>query len=256
MSGKFLKTALLSVFLTLFTWGSALAHFGMIIPSKQMIVSGDTGAVHLDVMFAHPVEKTGLDMEKPVAFGVFHDGKNLDLLDSLKPVTMMGKKAWEAEYRVKRPGVHVFYMEPKPYFEPAEDVYIVHYTKVVVAAYGLEAGWDGELGLKTEIVPLSRPFGLYGGNVFQGIVKVRGKAVPYAEVEVECYDPGSAEGVKVQNEYMVTQVVKADGNGVFTYGVPRAGWWGFAALNTDDRQIQGKDVEIGAVLWVHFLEMP
>jgi len=166
MSGKFLKTALLSVFLTLFTWGSALAHFGMIIPSKQMIVSGDTGAVHLDVMFAHPVEKTGLDMEKPVAFGVFHDGKNLDLLDSLKPVTMMGKKAWEAEYRVKRPGVHVFYMEPKPYFEPAEDVHIVHYTKVVVAAYGLEAGWDGELGLKTEIVPLSRPFGLYGGNVF------------------------------------------------------------------------------------------
>jgi hypothetical protein len=31
---------------------------------------------------------------------------------------------------------------------------------------------------------------------------------------------------------MITQVVKADANGVFTYGVPFAGWWGFAALNT------------------------
>lgn len=57
-------------------------------------------------------------------------------------------------------------MEPKPYFEPAEDCYIIHYTKTVVSAFGLE-GWDRELGLKTEIVPLTRPFGLYAGNVFQ-----------------------------------------------------------------------------------------
>jgi cobalt/nickel transport protein len=54
---------------------------------------------------------------------------------------------------------------------------------------------------------------------------------------------------------MVTQVVKADGNGVFTYGRSQGGWWGFAALNTDERKIEGKDVEIGAVIWVRFIEM-
>ena len=42
--------------------------------------------------------------------------------------------------------------------------------------------------MKTEIVPLSKPFGLYAGNVFQGIVKLNGKAVPYATVEVEYYN--------------------------------------------------------------------
>ncbi|HIJ20835.1 MAG TPA: DUF4198 domain-containing protein, partial [Deltaproteobacteria bacterium] len=46
--------------------------------------------------------------------------------------------------------------------------------------------------------------------------------------------------------------------GVFTYAAPRSGWWGFAALNTSDEKMkhegQDKDVEIGAVLWVQFME--
>jgi cobalt/nickel transport protein len=55
---------------------------------------------------------------------------------------------------------------------------------------------------------------------------------------------------------MVTQTIKADGNGVFTYAVPSSGWWGFAALNPSDQKIKHqekeKEVELGAVLWVKF----
>lgn len=55
---------------------------------------------------------------------------------------------------------------------------------------------------------------------------------------------------------MITQTVKADQNGVFTYAAPRAGWWGFAALNPADFQLdhegQQKEVELGAVIWVKF----
>ena len=123
----------------------------------------------------------------------------------------------------------------------------------VVAAYGYDADWDDPIGLKTEIVPLSRPFGLYAGNVFQGVVVLKGEPVPYAEVEVEYFN---VEGrFSAPTDYMVTQTIKADSSGVFIYAVPKAGWWGFAAINTDDRQIKGKDVEIGAVLWVNFHEM-
>ena len=53
-------------------------------------------------------------------------------------------------------------------------------------------GWDAELGLPTEIVPLSRPFGLWAGNLFQGVVKRDGAPVPHAEVEVEFYDEAGA----------------------------------------------------------------
>ena len=45
--------------------------------------------------------------------------------------------------------------DPQPYWEPAEDAFIIHYTKTVVTAFGDDGGWDEEIGLKTEIVPLA-----------------------------------------------------------------------------------------------------
>jgi len=153
------------------------------------------------------------------------------------------------------PRCHTFYMEPQPYWEPAEDVFIIHYTKTVVAAFGSDEGWDRELGLKTEIVPLTKPFGLYEGNVFQGIVKFDSQPVPFAEVEVEFYNRDQT--AQAPTDYMITQTIKADQNGVFTYAAPHFGWWGFAALNEADYKLkteagQEKGVELGAVLWVHF----
>ncbi|MBW1764568.1 MAG: DUF4198 domain-containing protein, partial [Deltaproteobacteria bacterium] len=164
--------------------------------------------------------------------------------------------SWTADYRISRPGVYTFFMEPQPYWEPAEDCFIIHYTKTVTAAFGNEDGWDEPLGVKTEIIPLTRPFGNYSGNIFQGTVMLDQKPVSYAEVEVEHYNQGKK--ASAATDYMITQVIKADSNGVFTFAVPRSGWWGFAALNTSDEKIkfdgEEKDVEIGAVLWVEFHE--
>ena len=234
--------------------GQASAHFGMVIPSDSMVMQGENKNVKVTLSFSHPFEGHGMELVKPVAFGVMANGKKQNLLDNLKKTTIMGHKAWELSYSVKRPGVYIFYMEPKPYWEPAEDCYIVHYTKTVVTAFGDDEGWDEEIGLKTEIVLLSKPFGLYTGNVFQGIVKLDGKPVPYAQVEVEYYnEDGKAEA---PTDYMVTQTIKADKNGVFTYAAPKAGWWGLAALNEADFKLKHnnkeKDVELGAVIWVKF----
>jgi cobalt/nickel transport protein len=194
---------------------------------------------------------------KPKVFDVLAGGKRQNLLDSLEAAKVMGHSAWKAAYAIKRPGAYIYSMEPQPYWEPAEDAFIIHYTKTVVAAFGDDEGWDEELGLKTEIVPLSKPFGLYAGNVFQGIVKLDGKPIPYAEVEVEYYNRD--QQYTAPSDYMITQTIKADGNGVFTYAAPVAGWWGFAALNGADfklpHQGQQKDVELGAVIWVEFQEM-
>ena len=166
----------------------------------------------------------------------------------------MGQPAWQSAYDIKRPGVYVFVMEPQPYWEPAEDVFIIHYTKTVVAAFGDDEGWDAPVGLDTEIVPLSKPYGLYAGNLVQGVVKLKDQPVPYAAVEVEYYNQDLR--AQAPNDYMITQTVKADANGVFSYVAPRPGWWGFAALSTADYQLpvagQAKDVELGAVIWVKF----
>jgi len=219
-----------------------------------MVMQGDPRDISLSLSFSHPFEIVGMDLETPKSVTVLENGKSKDLLADLKPAQVMGRKAWNLSYPVKRPGVYVFCMEPMPYWEPAEDCFIIHYTKTVVTAFGVDDGWDAETGLKTEIVPLSKPYGLYAGNLFQGIVKLDGKPVPYAEVEIEYYNKNKK--VTAPTDYMVTQTVKADQNGVFSYAAPRAGWWGFAALNTADYQIEKdgvkKDVELGAVIWVEF----
>ncbi len=237
--------------------GSAGAHFGMVIPSDNMVAQGEDRTVTLTLSFSHPFEGIGMDLVKPKSFGLTTGGKTTDLSGSLTAATVMDHPAWSLAHELKRPGVYTFCMEPEPYWEPAEDVFIIHYTKTMVTAFGDDEGWDAEIGLKTEIVPLSKPFGLYAGNVFQGIVKLDGKPVPHAEVEVEYYNVDRKAAAP--SDIMITQTLKADANGVFTYAAPKAGWWGFAALSEADFTLktaagEKKGVEIGAVIWVRFEE--
>lgn len=249
------KMGLVLSLVVIFLFGSlisASAHFGMIIPSDDMVTRDDDKNITLTLQFIHPMEGDYMNMDKPAEFGVVVQGNRIDLIGELQEKKVNDCSTWEANYSIKRPGDYIFYMEPQPYWEPAEDCFIVHYTKVIVNALGMEVGWDEELGLKTEIIPLTRPYGLWTGNVFQGIVKVKGEVVPYAEVEVEYYN---LEGeVKWPADPMITQVIKADQNGVFTYAMSKAGWWGFAALNEDEDKLEHngeeKSVEIGAVIWV------
>lgn len=256
MKGAFFRTLLVTL-LMLTPASLSWAHFGVIIPSDDIVSKEDSKKIELQVKFIHPFEGQYMEMARPKAFGVMVNGEKHDLLPALKKKMVKGFSTWEAAYRIRRPGDHVFYVEPAPYWEPAEESFIIHYSKVIVDALELETGWDAEVGLKTEIVPLTRPYGLWAGNVFQGIVKVDGKPVPYAEVEVEYYNEGGK--IKPPAEPYITQAVKADKNGVFTYAMPIAGWWGFAALNTADFKLKhkGKEypVEIGAVIWVKTREM-
>ncbi|MEM1064417.1 MAG: DUF4198 domain-containing protein [Pseudomonadota bacterium] len=234
----------------------ASAHYGMIIPSDPMISQKDGRSVALTLSFSHPFEMDGMMLDRPVAFNVMHGGATVNILGSLQDATVMEEQGFTLDYPLQRPGTYVFSMEPQPYWEPAEDAFVIHYTKTYVTAYGDDEGWDTELGLKTEIVPLSKPFGLWEHNVFQGIVKLDGDTVPYAEIEVEFFNDGA--GASAPDELMITQIVKADANGVFTYAPPASGWWGFAALNTADYTLphdgEDKAVELGAVIWVHFEE--
>ena len=239
--------------LFIFSTQNCLAHFGMIIPEKS-IITQDKKNAEFELAFAHPFENKGMDLEKPEKFTMTVNGQTTDLTDNLKAMTFMGHKAWNTDISFKRPGVYVFVMEPHPYWEPAEDISIIHYTKTIVAAFGDDTGWDEPVGLPTEIVPLTRPFGNYAGNSFTGKVLVKGKPAAGAEVEVEYYNKGNT--LQAPDDYHITQVVKADSNGVFTFTCPRAGWWGFAALTEADYTLQDpegndKGVETGAVLWIH-----
>lgn len=242
-----------AVALLLAVSSQAQAHFGMVIPSVN-IVSPQKKSVDFSLSFSHPFEMIGMDQAKPAKFYVVKDGKAQDLAASLAKTAVMGHQAWHTSYKVRRPGVYQFVMEPAPYWEAAEDLSIIHYTKTIIAAYGADSGWDEPVGLPTEIVPLTRPFANYRGNSFTGQVLMAGKAVANAEVEVEFYNQDGR--LQAPSDYHVTQVVKADERGIFTFTCPLQGWWGFAALNEakytlPDPDGKAKGVELGAVLWVY-----
>jgi cobalt/nickel transport protein len=197
-----------------------------------------------------------MQLDKPQKFGVVVGEKATDLLNTLKERKVDGMSTWETTYKLTKPGDYIFFMIPKPYWEPAEDKYIVHCTKVIVDAFGAEEGWDkpiGKLaGLPVEIVPMARPYSLYAGNSFTGLVLKDGNRAPDVEVEVEWWGMGKA---KAPTGSHVCQVVKTDKNGVFTFTMPKAGWWGFSAILEGPQAIkhEGKDkkVEMGAVIWIH-----
>ena len=238
---------------------AALAHFQVILPSADVVDPSTGKTINLDLLFTHPMEDGPvMEMGAPKRFDVLVRGEKQDLLPALKPVQVEGKTAYQSQYTVKGPGAHIFCLEPAPYWEPAEEKLIIHYTKVVVPAFGLWDGWDAMVGFPVEIEPLTRPFGLWTGNVFRGIVRKHGNPVPLATVEVEYLNSNGA--VKPPNDALVTQVIKSDAAGVFTYAMPRAGWWGFAALVDGDEKMpnpDGKpvDVELGGLIWVKTVDM-
>jgi len=235
----------------------AAGPFQQILPTTDRF-GADTHSLSLSLVFTHPMEGGPvMDMARPSRFGVVNAAGQSDLLDTLVEGEAQGQATWTAEYTPAEPGNYIFFVEPAPYWEPAEGKSIVHYSKAVVDAYDWGAGWDHLVGLPVEIEPLVRPYGLWTGNVFSGVVRRDGEPVPFAEIEVEWVNDGS---VTPPGDAFVTQIIKADGNGVFHYGLPRAGWWGFAALLDADYQLPDPEgalrpVELGGLIWVNAVDM-
>ena len=232
----------------------AFAHFQELIPSTDVVTQETGSTLELELTFTHPLENgPAMEMAQPVRFGVLVDGVMTDLIPSLEPIRVDGVTAYLTSYDLRRPGDHIFFVEPAPYWEPGEGAYIVHYTKVVVNGYGLDEGWDELVGFPIEIEPLVRPYDLFTGNLMRGVVLRNGEPVPYAEVEVEWRNDGSVDASRIA---FTTQVIKAGPDGIFSYAMPRAGWWGFAALVTSDETMASPDgeqvpIELGGLMWVH-----
>ncbi|GHS87269.1 ATP-dependent DNA ligase [Campylobacterota bacterium] len=231
----------------------AFAHFGVVTTDKTSIEDDKESTLAITFAFLHPFEQTRMTMVKPEEAGFFANGKKTSLLASLTRKTKTDENAWyQASQKIKEPGVYQFYVNPAPYFEPAEGKFIRHQTKTIVEAFGAGEGWDAPIGLKAEIVPLTRPYSVLTGGIFSGKVLYKGKIAPNTSVEIEYYNEGSK--LKAPNDALVTLQTTTDENGIFHAALPIEGWWGFAALIDDDETIKkdGKDypVELGAVIWI------
>lgn len=246
---------------------AAFAHFQMLYTPNFALEKGSD--IVLKHVFTHPfADEHTMDMAGVEEFFVVQKEKKTDLKKSLKAITFKGKsnsgKGFESKYAAKRMGDHVFVMIPTPYLEKSEDAYIQQITKTIINVAGTPTDWDAELGLKAEIVPLTKPYAIWEGGSFTGIVKSEGKAVPYAEIEVEYLNAevdmkanamGKAK-VEAPQDAFVTMTIKANKDGEFTFALPKAGFWGFAALGVGpDKEYKGKELSQDAVIWVEAKKM-
>lgn len=234
------------------------AHFLVLLPSEDVIEHRTGAELTFDIQFTHPMDQGPvMPLGQPTQFLVVHGDSRQDLKSALIPRLVQGQSAFLARFRLKEPGDYIFALEPAPYWEALEGKWIIHYTKVVVNFLGEEGPWEKPVGLPVEIQPLTRPYGLWAGNCFRGVVLYQGKPVPFAHVEVEYWN--SDRRIRPPNGSLVTQVVKADGQGVFCYTMPWAGWWGFAALVEGEEKRpapngEPAEVELGGLIWVRAVE--
>ncbi len=279
------------IFLGLFAFvafcTASYAHFQMIYSPEGVFTSGK---LPLKLIFTHPFAaghtmNMGADVDgkgkAPLTFGVMTqkgeaDPVVKDLKSELKPITFTSLEnsgeGYELTYKARGMGDFVFFCDPGPYYEGSEDAYIEQVTKVILNKGGaMSCVFEDVPGLPVQIKPLVRPYALWTGNVFRGVVQKWDEAtqsyvgVPFAEIEVEFANHeidmkgnkfGKDAVATAPNDAVECQTILANENGEFSYAIPKSGWWGFAALGAGgELEYKGKPLSLDAVIWAYAYDM-
>jgi cobalt/nickel transport protein len=268
----------------LFSISSARAHYTMLLPDKHSVKKGEE--VTFTYQWGHPFEHQLFDASKPESVYVLSpDEKKADLTKTLeKAAVAVGNKREVSVYRFRfKPenrGDYVFVLKTPPIWMEEEKAFVQDSVKVVLHVQ-TQKGWDATENLPAdaptegmEISPLTRPYGLQPGMVFQAQVweekrvgqasysfgslirRVR-KGLDGLLVEFERYN--AAPPKDLPSDEQTTHSVKTDPNGVATSTLTDAGWWGIAAQRDGkSKKRDGSDFPLKerAIHWVFVDDKP
>jgi uncharacterized GH25 family protein len=240
-------------------------HFNILLPQTASARKGDT--VSFVYQFGHPFEHQLFDAPPPArVFVLAPDGKKTELGKTLEKIKVAGEKKEVTAYRFRltpeQRGDYIVQLETPPIWMEEDQEFVQDTVKVVLHVQA-QKGWDASAGKPLKIVPLTRPYGLQPGMVFQaqvfgppakpGFGDPPGKAEPLAGalVEIERFNP--APPAKLPPDEHITRTAKTDPNGVVTTTLPEAGWWALTAQRDGGRRERnGKayPVRERATLWV------
>ena len=273
-----------ALLLVLASGPAARAHYHMLIPDRHSVKAGDK--VTFIYQFGHPFEHQLFDAEAPARATVFApDGKTTDVLGSLEKVTVPGEgdkrvSAYRFTFTPPGRGDYVFLFDSPPVWMEEEKRFVQDRTKVVLHVEAQRGWWreavpnDGRpkalAHQETEIVPLTRPYGILRGSVFR--VEVTGLRewmrrvengvaidveLPLHRclVEAERYNPAPPKNTPVDELITFTARTDAAGTAAFTLGGLQPAWWCITA-NKDaglERERDGKKYPVRqrATFWVH-----
>jgi cobalt/nickel transport protein len=262
-----MKKILLSLSISILFSLKSYAHYQMVYTPKSALESGAN--INLNIVFTHPFSGAyTMDMAGVEEFYVINRNKKKDIKKSLKETVYTDinskGKGYALKYKARRMGDHVFILSPKPFYDETSKSYIQQITKTMVNVLGVPTDWDRELGLKAEIVPLTKPYAIWTGSNFTGIVKSKGKTVPYAKIEVKYLNRDfdtktntlEKPQIKAPQAAFTNMIIKANKDGEFNFTIPKEGFWGFKAMGVgSDKTYKGKKLEQDAVIWVQTTDM-
>jgi cobalt/nickel transport protein len=246
------------VFLCLLLFASAavpaLGHFALLLPGRW--AAERDKELTLTYMWGHPFEHELSDAPRPEAAWVRSpDGKVADLSTALAKVKVPGGAgkdvlAYRLRFTPRQRGDHVFGLSLPPHWSEATQEFWEDSVRVVVHV-ATQKGWDGATDKGFELVPLTRPYGLRPGTVFQVQARADGKPLAGVEVELEHYHPAPPK--ELPPDEQITGRVKTDPVGVATCTLDEPGWWCVTAQRQAGRRERGGSlypVRQRATFWV------
>jgi len=238
----------------------ALAEYFTILRATPPWISDQKcKELSVSIAFGHPFAQMAADMDLVQMFAAIQyppkeDGQIIrhEFLDTLSPAKYQKKNAWTATIPLAEPGLYQLVVETRPYWEETRGIFLQQFAQTIVPVQGCERGWELPVGLKMEILPLTRPFGLLAPALFTGRVLFDEKILPDAPVRIEYLNEDKRT---VPSLYHQTQQVRTDERGVFSFVCPYPGWWGFAAVTQGDplkgSDGQSKNTELSGVFWIY-----
>ncbi len=236
-----------------------MAHFPIFLHDAPFAQLGES--IHLFFADGHPYEREWEDAPQPEKiFALLPSGKREDLTEQMveKSVEIEDEEivTWAVDYSPKQKGDTIFALNTQPYFGRGNQAY-QEYSKVI-SHVDIQKGWDQSTNQPLEIVPYTRPYGLEEGFLFTGQLVQEGQPVPNIEIEIEQYLEEPPQ--ELPPEPLITYVVKTDANGMFSFTLPRPGWWMLAGYVEDIGDIKNDNetytLNGTAQIWVHVEEKP
>jgi cobalt/nickel transport protein len=245
---------------------TSVAHYNMLMLDKAWANKGEK--VTFTYQFGHPFEHELFDAPEPKAvIVILPDGKT-QKIEKLTKIALKGadgKKAtgYHFVYEPVVRGDHTVVLIAKPIWMGEAKEFVQDAVKVVLHVQ-TQKNWDASLpveifGLhKLRMTPLTRPYGLFPGMIFQAHVSHVQSKFEAGQgggrlVEIERYPSQPIKNPPPDE--LITFKTKTDPNGVFTFAFPEPGWWSMTAgwQEPDRRWKEGANegpLRERATLWI------
>lgn len=249
--------------------GTAAAHFNMLLPQSASTKKGET--ITITYQWGHPFEHQLFDAPQPQSLIVLQpDGKRVELTDKLEKTTRKAginrtrsvsegndkdATAYQIRFTPPERGDYVFVLRTPPIWMEEDGEFLQDTVKLVLHVQA-QKGWDAVAG-DFELVPLTRPYGLRAGMVFQTETAIRQEQGRIAEngkrmmVEIERYNAEPPK--KLPPDEHITRTVRLDSKGVATTSLNEPGWWCLTVSRPQGTRMRdGKSYPLRqrATLWV------